>query len=176
MSPNPSLRSPAPSDGRSLGERGAAPDLDNIFRLSSTGQERPRPSAQAPSEPRRMTEPDLDAALDMLNRAAKAMDVLQSRYHHVENYAKDIAERAERDLATAFSQVREWEGRAGSSETKLGEAKARLAEAERRAEYAERRAELAERSALEAREWLECFYDKIVACFDTRPFMKSAAA
>ena len=198
MSPIPSSpRSTDAFDGRSLGERTVGPDLDNIFRLAG-GPERSRPLAPAPaSEPRRMTQPDLDAALDMLNRAAKAMDLLQSRYQHVESYAKDLAERAERDLALASSQVKDWEMRAAEGEARIEDAKARLAEAERRAEVAERRAEEvehrageaerrashaeyradhAERSANEAREWLECFYDKIVASFDTRPILKTAAA
>ena len=145
-----------------------------------------------------MTQPDLDAALDMLNRAAKAMDLLQSRYQHVESYAKDLAERAERDLALASSQAKDWEIRAAEDEARIEEAKARLAEAERRptwpnagpnrsspgplcehaadaerrASQAEHRADHAERSANEAREWLECFYDKIVASFDTRPISR----
>ena len=184
MSPtHSSLRSTEPSDGRSPAERSVGSDLDNIFRLGAS-QERLRSPAQSPApEPRRMTQPDLDAALDMLNRAAKAMDLLQSRYQHVENYAKDLAERAERDLATAFSQAKEWEGRAATSETKLEEFRARLIEsdrradlAERRAEHAEHRADHAERTATETREWLECFYDKIVTSFDTRPLLKTAAA
>lgn len=198
MSPIPSsLRSTETSDGRSLGERNVGADLDNIFRLAGA-PERSRPLAPLPaSEPRRMTQPDLDAALDMLNRAAKAMDLLQSRYQHVESYAKDLAERAERDLARASSQVKDSELRAAEGEARIEDAKARLAEAERRAELAERRAEQgegradlaehraddaerradrAERSANEAREWLECFYDKIVASFDTRPILKTAAA
>ncbi len=203
MSPIPSsLRSTEAPDGRSLGDRTLGQDLDNIFRLAG-GPERSRPLAPA-LEPRRMTQPDLDAALDMLNRAAKAMDLLQSRYQHVESYANDLAERAERDLALASTQVKDWEVRAAEDEARIEEAKARLAEAERRADVAERRAEQgetradvaehraadaerrashaehradnAERSANEAREWLECFYDKIVASFDTRPILKTAAA
>jgi hypothetical protein len=198
MSPIPSsLRSTEAPDVRSPGDRNLGADLDNIFRLAG-GLDRPKAPAPVPaSAPRRMTQPDLDAALDMLNRAAKAMDLLQSRYQHVESYAKDVAERAERDLALAFSQAKDWEGRASEGEARIEDAKARLAEAERRAESAERRAELgehradeaerrashaehradhAERSANEAREWLECFYDKIVASFDTRPILKTAAA
>ena len=65
-----------------------------------------------------MTQPDLDAALDMLNRAAKAMDLLQSRYQHVESYAKDLAERAERDLALASTQAKDWEVRAADGEAR----------------------------------------------------------
>ena len=128
-----SLRSTEASDGRSPSERNFGPDLDNIFRLAG-GPERSRPPAPAPaSEPRRMTQPDLDAALEMLNRAAKAMDLLQSRYQHVESYAKDLAERAERDLALASSQAKDWEIRAAEDEARIQEAKLRLAEAERRA-------------------------------------------
>ena len=184
MSPtHSSLRSTEETDRRSFSDRSVGSDLDNIFRLAA-GQERPRaPAALASPEPRRMTQPDLDAALDMLNRAAKAMDLLQNRYEQVESYAKDLANRAERDLALAFSQAREWEGRAAAGETKCEEARVRIAEserraelAERRAEHAEHRAEHAERSANEAREWLECFYDKIVTSFDTRPILKAAAA
>lgn len=170
------FRSTETTGGRSLGERSVSSDLDNIFRLTAAGQERPPPPpAQPPApEPRRMTQPDLDAAFDMLNRAAKAMDLLQTRYQHVENYAKEVAERAERDLAVAYSQAKEWEGRTASSETKLDEVRVRLAEADRRAELAERRADHAERSATETREWLECFYDKIIASFDTRPPVDTA--
>jgi predicted nucleic acid-binding Zn-ribbon protein len=175
MSPTkPNPRSSETSEGRLGGERNVVAELDNIFRLASAA-ERSRPAAPAP-EPRRMTQPDLDAALDMLSRAAKAMDALQTRYQHVEAYAKEVAERAEQDLAAAYSNAKEWEARAALFERKLDEARMRIAEAERRAEDAERRSQQAERSAGEAREWLECFYDKIVASFDARPFMKSAAA
>ena len=105
----------------------------------------------------------------MLNRAAKAMDVMQSRYQHVEDYAKGVADRAEKDIAVAFAQAREWEVRASGSEGKLEEFRLR-------AEAAERRADAAERAARDSREWLERFYEKIVTSFDTRSFLKSQAA
>lgn len=161
-------RSADRGDPRATSERKAA-DVDNIFRLGNGAGER------RPADAKRVSQPDLDAALDMLGRAAKAMDLMQSRYQQIEDYAKDVSERAERDLGAVYAQAKEWETRALASESRLDEMRARLAAAERRAELAERRAEQSERSALEAREWLECFYDKIVASFDTRPFTKSAA-
>ena len=164
MSPHhPFLRSQDQTDGR--GDRGVGQDLDNIFRLTAAPAERPRPAPDG----RRTAPPDLDAALDMLNRAAKAMDVMQSRYQHVEDYAKGVADRAEKDIAVAYAQAREWEVRASGSEGKLEEFRLR-------AEAAERRADAAEHAARESREWLERFYDKIVASFDTRSFLKSRAA
>ena len=175
MSPHhPFLRSQDTSDGAARGDRSVGQDLDNIFRLTAA---QPAPQPQQPpervraagAEPRRVTPPDLDAALDMLNRAAKAMDLMQSRYQQVEDYAKGVADRAEKDIAVAYAQAREWEVRAAGSENKLEELR-------QRAEAAERRAEAAERNAKEARDWLECFYDKIVTSFDTRSFLKSQAA
>ncbi len=179
MSPHhPFLRSqdadPAVQNDRSVGQ-----DLDNIFRLTAAqpvqpqaadrGRVAPERVRAAGAEPRRVTQPDLDAALDMLNRAAKAMDLLQARYQQVEDYAKGVADRAEKDIAVAYAQAREWEVRAAGSEGRLDEFR-------HRAETAERRADAAERSAKEARDWLECFYDKIVTSFDTRNFLKSQAA
>ena len=158
---------------RVQGDRSVGQDLDNIFRLTAAqfppnqqGDERGR---TATSEARRVTQPDLDAALDMLSRAAKAMDLMQSRYQHVENYAKSIADRAEKDITSALAQAREWELRAMGSDGKLEELRGR-------AEAAERRAELAEQGAKEARDWLECFYEKIVSSFDDRSFLKTQAA
>ena len=160
-------------DYRAQGDRSIGQDLDNIFRLTAAqfpsapqGGERGR---AATSEARRVTQPDLDAALDMLNRAAKAMDLMQSRYQKVEDYAKSVAERAEKDIASALAQAREWELRASGSEGKLEEFRGR-------AMAAERRADLAEQSAKEARDWLECFYEKIVSSFDQRSLLKAQAA
>ena len=160
-------------DYRTQGDRSIGQDLDNIFRLTAAqfppaqaGGERGRTAA---SETRRVTQPDLDAALDMLSRAAKAMDLMQSRYQHVEDYAKSVADRAEKDIATALAQARDWELRATGSEGKLEEFRGR-------AVAAERRADLAEQSAKEARDWLECFYEKIVSSFDERTLLKSQAA
>ena len=175
MSPNnPFLRS-QDSDQATRGDRSVGQDLDNIFRLTAaqpaaerqaTAPERVRPGG---AEPRRVSAPDLDAALDMLNRAAKAMDLMQSRYQQVEDYAKGVADRAEKDIAVAYAQAREWEVRATGSESRIDELR-------NRAEAAELRADAAERSAKEARDWLECFYDRIVSTFDTRNFLKSQAA
>lgn len=180
MSPHhPFLRTQDTSDGAARGDRSVGQDLDNIFRLTAAQPQPAQPAFQpAPApervravgaEPRRVTPPDLDAALDMLNRASKAMDLMQSRYQQVEDYAKGVADRAEKDIAVAYAQAREWEVRAAGSENKLEELR-------QRAEAAERRAEAAERNAKEARDWLECFYDKIVTSFDTRNFLKAQAA
>ena len=183
MSPNhPFLHLQETLDQRVQGDRNFGQDLGNIFRLTAApqgaapsapaspeGAEEPERVRAAVAEPRRISQPDLDAALDMLNRAAKAMDLMQSRYQHVEAYAKSVAERAEKDIALAYDQAREWEAKAAGSEGKV-------AEFRNRAEAAEQRAEAAERSAKEARDWLECFYDRIVSSFDTRNLLKSQAA
>jgi hypothetical protein len=177
MSPNnPFLRSHDPADPAVRGDRSIGQDLDNIFRLTAAQpapqhapQQMPGRVQAAGAEPRRVTQPDLDAALDMLNRAAKAMDLMQARYQQVEDYAKGVADRAEKDVAVAYARAREWEVRAAGSEGKIEEFRDR-------AEAAERRAEAAERNAREARDWLECFYDKIVTSFDTRNLLKSQAA
>lgn len=176
-------RSPMSPDRSSHDARSVVAELDNIFRLNGTAGQPKGPAAAPAAQPRRVSQTDLDAALDMLSRAGKAMDILQTRYHQVETYARDVAERAERDLASAYGQAKDWEARASATEAKIDEMKARMMDAERRMELAERRAQSAdiradsaERSAYEAREWLECFYEKIVASFDTRPTLKSAAA
>lgn len=191
----PARRSPDASDSRFAEKRDMGAELDNIFRLTTAAPEaveRTRPPAPAPAQPesRRVSQTDLDAALDMLTRAAQAMDILQARYQQVESYARDIAERAERDLAKAYGQIKDWEARAVAGEAKLDEAtlraddadrnlevaQRRAEQAEQQAEAAQRRAAQAERNATESREWLECFHDKIVASFDTRPFPRVAAA
>ena len=160
-------------DYRAQGDCSIGQDLDNIFRLTAAqfapAQQSGERGRTAAPEPRRVTQPDLDAALDMLNRAAKAMDLMQSRYQNVEDYAKSVADRAEKDIASALAQAREWELRATGSEGKLEELRGR-------ALAAERRADLAEQSAKEARDWLECFYEKIVSSFDERSLLKSQAA
>ena len=161
------------SEARRFAERSVGAELDNIFRLARADR---APAAPPAPEPRRVTQADLDAALDMLNRAARAMDMLQTRYQEVESYARDVADRAERDLSSAHGQAREWEARATASESLIDELRARLGAAERRAELAERRADAAERGATEARDWLESFYGKIVAAFDGHPFPKAVAA
>jgi len=184
MSPHhPFLRGQDTNDHHAQGERSVGQDLDNIFRLTAA-QPAAAPNGPAPNgaaeaqqtaepvwagEPRRVSQPDLDAALEMLNRAAKAMDLMQARYQHVEDYAKGVADRAEKDIAAAYAQARESELRAVGSESKLDNLRARATEAERRAEQAER-------NAKEARDWLECFYDKIVTSFDTQAVLKSRAA
>lgn len=162
---NPFLRTPESAPARPRQDRAPAPDADNIFRFAAT-PERARPAAP---DPRRVSQPELDAALDMLNRAAKAMDAMQARHQHVEDYAKGVAERAERDIAAAHAQATDWEERARASESRLADSQARIREAERRAE-------LAERGAEEARQWLEDFYDRVMACFDARPLAKAAGA
>ena len=166
-------RSQDAQNHRFQGDRSVWQYLYNIFRLTAAqfqpgqiGDERGRTTA---SEARRVTQPDLDAALDMLSRAAKAMDLMQSRYQHVEDYAKSVADRAEKDIASALAQARDWELRATGSEGKLDELRVR-------AQAAERRADLAEQGAKEARDWLECFYEKIVSSFDEKAFLKSQAA
>ncbi len=162
----------APEASR-FAERSVGAELDNIFRLARADR---TPAAPPATEPRRVTQTDLDAALDMLNRAARAMDMLQTRYQEVESYARDVADRAERDLASAHGHAREWEARAIAGESLVEELRVRLVAAERRADLAERRADVAERGAMEARDWLESFYEKIVAAFDGHPFPKAAAA
>ena len=160
-------------DYRAQGDRSIGQDLDNIFRLTAAqfppAQKGGERGGTAAPEARRVTQPDLDAALDMLNRAAKAMDLMQSRYQNIEDYAKSVAERAEKDIASALAQAREWELRATGSEGKLEEFRGR-------AMAAERRADVAEQSAKEARDWLECFYEKIVSSFDERSLLRSQAA
>lgn len=169
MSPNnPFLRSHDPADPAIQGDRNIGQDLDNIFRLTAA-QAAPARARAAATETRRVTQGELDAALDMLNRAAKAMDLMQARYQQVEDYAKGVAERAEKDVAAAYAQARDWEMRAAGSEGKLEDLR-------NRAEAAERRVEAAERDAREARDWLEAFYDRIVNSFDTRSLLKSQAA
>ncbi len=183
MSPHqPFLRGQDTNEHRAPGERSVGQDLDNIFRLTAalpagglngagqngTAEGQPPERIRA-GEPHRISQPDLDAALDMLNRAAKAMDLMQARYQHVEDYAKGVADRAEKDIAMAYAQARESELRAAESESQLEDLRTRAVGAERRAEQAER-------NAKEARDWLECFYDKIVTSFDTRAVLKSRAA
>jgi hypothetical protein len=184
MSPHQQfLRGQDTNEHRAPGERSVGQDLDNIFRLTAAqpaggpngaGQNGTAEGQQPvervwAGEPHRVSQPDLDAALDMLNRAAKAMDLMQARYQHVEDYAKGVADRAEKDIAIAYAQARESELRAAESESQLEDLRTRTVGAERRAEQAER-------NAKEARDWLECFYDKIVTSFDTRAVLKSRAA
>lgn len=173
-------RSSAAPTSRAPTRNGGA-DLDNIFNLGRG--ERPAGAVPRAGEGQRYDNGDLNAALDMLNRAARAMDLLQSRYLEVEAYAREVAERAEKDLSSAHDAAREWETRATAGENLAEDMKARLQAAERRVEQAERRAEVAERradhaerGASETREWIEGIYGKIVAAFEANLFPKSEAA
>ncbi len=135
------------------------------------GPERPKqaPPLAATPERRRGAQPDLDAALDMLNRAARAMDAMQARYRQVEDEAKDVAVRAEQDLAAAVGHARDWEARARAGEATLNDLEDRLSAAEHRAEHAER-------AVAAVRHWLDAFYDKVLDAFDTCPAPGAAAS
>ena len=164
---SPTLRTAPPAPSHPFRERAPRPDLDNIFRFSGADRAG-EPAAADQAQTPRAAQPDLDAALDMLNRAAKAMDAMQARYQRVEDDARNVAARADRTLAAAQTQARDWEARALASEAERDQLKTRALQAEERADVAERR-------AAAAREWLGTFYDKVMAAFELQPFSDPAA-
>ncbi|MBV8447671.1 MAG: hypothetical protein JO094_14045 [Hyphomicrobiales bacterium] len=129
--------------------RDLAEDLDNVMRLIQT------PKSQPASAPLPTSDPShLNAALEMIKRAAQAMDAMEDHAQVVQAKAQELAERARYDVRSARQQVATLEQRLSESEAHAEELDARLAEAEERARA--------------AHEWLERFQDTINAAFATR--------
>lgn len=112
--------------------------------------------------------PDLRVALHLLDGAAERLQALHSRCESVEAQLADAAQRSQAEIAQAQAKQLEAERRAQRLEFDLYDAGARLKEvegraktAEERLEAAERRAVVAEESTLEARSWLNSFYQQI---------------
>ena len=139
-----------PQAGADGEPRDLAEDLDNVMRLIQTP--RPQPAAAAPllaSDPSH-----LNAALEMIKRAAQAMDAMEDHAHVVQAKAQELAERAHYDVRSARQQIAALEQRLSEREAQAEELEARLADAEERAQA--------------ANEWLERFQETINAAFATR--------
>ena len=143
----------------------------NILRLALNGG-RPRTPASATPQP--MT-PDITAAVDILDKASRALGALQTRCADLEQQLAAERQRLTVELKAARDQAREWERRATSikvqlydSESLLTDAEVRADAAARRAEAAEARSVEAERRAAEAADQLRLYHDKIVGFLGTK--------
>lgn len=97
---------------------------------------------------------DLNAALDLVCRAAETIQQLQRRSDDVEAFAREVVERTRDELGAIQRQIDDFRQRALDSEAHAKDVEARLAEAERRAEVAEDRARI-------AGQWLVRFQEEI---------------
>jgi len=97
---------------------------------------------------------DLDSALEMVRRAAMAMDMVEDRSRLIQTRADALAEQASRDLVAANEKADAMQRRALGSEARADALEARLQEAEERLRIAD--------------EWLARFHDAITDAFSAR--------
>ena len=128
--------------------RDLADDLDNVMRfIQPKPQTAPGPlSASDPSH--------LNAALEMIKRAAQAMDAMEDHAQVVQAKAQELAEQARYDVRSARQQIAALEQCLYERDAETEELEARLAQAEERANAAQ--------------EWLERFQETVNAAFATR--------
>jgi hypothetical protein len=146
--------------GAEVPAEGLVEELDNVMRL-----------LQQPGFPPRCEEKDrsaseLDAALEMVKRAAEAMSLMEERSRLVQTRAEALAEQARHDAALANERAASLQRRVVVSEARAEELDTKLQEAEERARA--------------ANEWLIRFYDTIMGHFSTRrpapaPALRAAA-
>lgn len=152
-------------------------DIDKLMRkVFDRPLQIPTPAAQAPRiQPRR----DPETAFDLIDRAAKAFDVLLSRSQQLEAELHAVTEHSKIELATQQKVAEDWKklasemkAHAEETERRLEVMKARSDASEARANAAERRAaELSEESrsaflhAQAAESRSTEFHDKVVATF-----------
>jgi DNA repair ATPase RecN len=130
--------------------RELADELDNVMRLLHA----PEPAAAKDATPE--NDPShLNAALDMVKRAAQAMDAMEDHAQVVQAKAQELAERARYDVRAARQQIASMQQRLLESEAHAEELETRLAEAEERSRT--------------AHEWLARFHETINAAFASRP-------
>ncbi len=128
--------------------RDLADDLDNVMRFIQT------PKSQ-PAAPLTASDPShLNAALEMIKRAAQAMDAMEDHAQVVQAKAQELAEQARYDVRSARQQIAALEQRLSEKDAQAEELEARLAEAEERANAAQ--------------EWLERFQETVNAAFASR--------
>jgi hypothetical protein len=116
--------------------------------------------------------PNLEAALDMVNRAAEVMGMLERRVLEMKTEGQAQIEQAKRDFGIAEAKAASFKQLALNSEVRADDLEARLRQAERRlaqADELEARLKEADQRAREADEWLARFYDTIAAAFTARP-------
>jgi hypothetical protein len=145
----PGIRRVARPQASADGEpRDLAEDLDNVMRFIQTPK--PQPAAPLPaSDPSH-----LNAALEMIKRAAQAMDAMEDHAQVVQAKAQELAEQARYDVRSARQQIAALEQRLSEKDAQAEELEARLADAEERANAAQ--------------EWLERFQETVNAAFATR--------
>ncbi|MBW0002309.1 MAG: hypothetical protein JO216_02375 [Hyphomicrobiales bacterium] len=136
-------------DGADGEPRDLAEDLDNVMRFIQAPKSQPVSAAAMASDPTH-----LHAALEMVKRAAQAMDAMEDHAHVVQAKAQELADQARYDVRTARQQIAALEQRLSESEAQGEQLEARLAEAEERARAAQ--------------EWLERFHETINAAFASR--------
>jgi hypothetical protein len=138
-----------PQPGTDAEPRDLAEDLDNVMRLIQAPKPQPAAAPLLASDPSH-----LNAALEMIKRAALAMDAMEDHANVVQAKAQELAERAHYDVRSARQQMAALEQRLSERDAQAEELEARLAEAEERAQA--------------ANEWLERFQETINAAFASR--------
>jgi hypothetical protein len=130
--------------------------LNNVMRLIHTPDAAPEKITPSPTGDLS----HLDAALEMVNRAAQAMDAMEEHAQVVEAKAQELAAQARYDVCAAKQQVASMQQRLSESETRAEELDIRLAEAEERART--------------AYDWLARLQEAINVAFATRQTPASA--
>ena len=121
---------------------------------------------------------DVTKAVDVLTRASRALDMMQTRYEAMETQAKETVERSKSELAAAQSQIEYWERRAQTAEvqlrrceTQLKDCEEQLKEFDEQLAATERRAEAAEKGVSDARDWIVAHVKSVLG-----PQVRDAAA
>jgi chromosome segregation ATPase len=138
-----------PQAGADEERRDLAEDLDNVMRFIQPPKSEPATAPLAGSD-----SSHLNAALEMVKRAAQAMDAMEDHAQVVQAKAQELAEQARYDVRSARHHIAALEQRLSESEARAEELEARLAEAQERAHA--------------AHEWLERFQETINAAFAAR--------
>jgi DNA repair exonuclease SbcCD ATPase subunit len=119
-----------PTEGEEL-----ADELHNVMPLIQTPEPVSLKSTASPaSDPSH-----LNAALEMVKRAAQAMDAMEDHARIVQAKAQELAERAHHDVCAAKQQAASLQQRLSESESRAEELDTRLAEAQERARAAHER-------------------------------------
>lgn len=162
------LRGYAPSVRDTLSSE-AFERLDNILRLAPSASQAPEPKAG-------IEERSIHHAVDVVQKASKALEQMEARLIDMEARTMAVSARAAEEirildgrLKVSEQRGRELAEKADQAERRVREAEAkaeaRLRIAEQRAKDAEARAETAEREGQQAQVWLRRLHDSITESF-----------
>lgn len=115
---------------------------------------------------------DFNAAIELIEKASEAIDVLQARCRQLQTEIKEVRERSRLEVEAAESIAAEWQTLARATKAQLDDCENRLAltkqaadAAEARAEQTKERLESVQHLASEEAEQSARFHDKIVSAF-----------